>query len=62
MRVVIAGGGVIGLACAYELLRRGAEVTVLDARDMGMAASWGNAGVSRPGRGSVVIALSVLET
>lgn len=44
MRVVVIGGGVIGLACGYELRKRGAEVTVLDAREMGAAASWGNAG------------------
>ena len=44
MRVVVIGGGVIGLACAYELSKRGAEVVVLDQGEMGMAASWGNAG------------------
>jgi D-amino-acid dehydrogenase len=44
MRVVIIGGGVIGLACAYELQKRGADVAVLEAREMGAAASWGNAG------------------
>jgi D-amino-acid dehydrogenase len=44
MRVVVIGGGVIGLACAYELRKRGADVAVLDARQMGAAASWGNAG------------------
>jgi D-amino-acid dehydrogenase len=44
MRVVVVGGGIIGLACAYELRKRGADVTVLDEREMGMGASWGNAG------------------
>jgi D-amino-acid dehydrogenase len=44
MRVVVIGGGIIGLACAYELRKHGAEVTVLEAREPGAAASWGNAG------------------
>jgi D-amino-acid dehydrogenase len=44
MRVAIIGGGVIGLGCAYELRKRGADVVVLEAGEMGAAASWGNAG------------------
>jgi monoamine oxidase len=32
-RVVIAGAGIAGLSCAWELVRRGHEVTVLEASD-----------------------------
>ena len=44
MRVAIVGGGIIGLACAYELRRRGMEVTILEKGKPGAACSSGNAG------------------
>ncbi len=44
MRVVVIGGGVIGLTTAYELAREGVEVVVLDARATGLGASAVNAG------------------
>jgi D-amino-acid dehydrogenase len=44
MRVVVIGGGVIGLASAYQLVRDGAEVTLIDARETGRGASEVNAG------------------
>lgn len=43
MKIVVAGAGVVGLACAYELLQDGHEVTVLDSGRAGQAASHGNA-------------------
>lgn len=44
--VVIVGGGVIGAACAFELARRGARVTVFEQQqDVGLACSYGNAGL-----------------
>lgn len=43
MRIAIVGGGIIGLACAYELARDGQEVTVLDAGEPGHGASIGSA-------------------
>ena len=30
-KVIIAGGGITGLSCAYELMKRGHEVVVLEA-------------------------------
>jgi D-amino-acid dehydrogenase len=44
LRVVVVGGGVVGLCCAYELMRSGAEVTVVERDHCGRAASLGNAG------------------
>lgn len=44
MRVVVVGGGVIGLTTAYELARNGVEVVVVDARATGLGASAVNAG------------------
>ena len=43
MRVGVVGAGVVGLACAYELLRDGHDVVVLDSAAAGQAASHGNA-------------------
>ncbi len=44
MRVAVVGSGLIGLAVAYELSRRGAEVVVVGDRDPGAGASSNNAG------------------
>jgi len=45
---VIIGGGVIGAACAVELARRGAQVTVLERDRVGHGCSYGNAGWLTP--------------
>lgn len=42
--VAIIGGGIIGLAIAVRLQRRGVQVVLFDAAEPGMGASWGNAG------------------
>ncbi len=44
MRTVIIGGGIIGLSCAYYLIKEGHEVIVIDNTDMTDGASYGNAG------------------
>ena len=46
--IVVAGGGVIGLSCALELLERGREVLVLDAGRVGGGSSHGNCGTITP--------------
>lgn len=43
-RVLVMGGGVIGLTTAYHLAREGAAVTLVDARRTGLGASDVNAG------------------
>lgn len=48
-KVVVVGGGVIGVACAYYLARGGARVVVLERERVGAGASWGNAGTATPG-------------
>jgi len=47
-RVVVVGGGVIGLACAYSLRKRDYDVVVVDAQAPGAGASEGNAGWITP--------------
>jgi D-amino-acid dehydrogenase len=57
-RVVVVGGGVIGVSCAYYLARGGADVVLLERDHLGAGASSGNAGtvaaghppLNRPGR------------
>jgi D-amino-acid dehydrogenase len=45
--VVVIGGGLVGTACAYELVRDGHTVTVVDRRDVGRATDAG-AGILSP--------------
>jgi D-amino-acid dehydrogenase len=44
MKVVVVGAGVVGLACAFELRRAGADVVVLERGVVGAGASLGNTG------------------
>jgi len=47
-RVVIIGGGIIGLSCAYYNLKEGNDVVVIDQSDMRDGASYVNAGYLTP--------------
>lgn len=43
-RVLIAGGGIVGIACAHYLAQAGYAVTVVDRRGIGAGCSHGNCG------------------
>ena len=43
-RVVVVGGGVVGVSCAYALAKAGAQVQLLERNEIGSGASGGNAG------------------
>jgi len=47
-RVVVVGGGVIGLACAHYLRQDGRDVTVIDQGEIGRGCSRGNCGFVCP--------------
>lgn len=47
-KIIVIGGGVIGLCCAYYLVKDGHEVTVVDQGDMTTGASYINAGYLTP--------------
>ncbi len=47
--MIVAGGGIIGLACAWRLARSGLPVTLFDARELAAEASWAAAGMLAPG-------------
>jgi D-amino-acid dehydrogenase len=44
-RIVVVGGGIVGLSAAYYLARRGAAVTLVEQDSLGVGASAGNAGI-----------------
>jgi D-amino-acid dehydrogenase len=47
-QVTIIGGGIIGLACAWYLLKDGYQVTIVDRGDLTSGTSFGNAGYISP--------------
>ena len=46
--IIVVGAGVVGCAIAYELVRRGASVEIVDDRAVGMGATQASAGVLAP--------------
>ena len=50
MRILILGAGVIGVTTAYELVKAGHDVTVIDRKpEPALETSYGNAGLIAPG-------------
>ena len=49
-RVLVVGGGVIGLSIAWELNRRGFQTVVADINPFGRKASWAGAGILAPAK------------
>jgi len=47
--VIIVGGGVVGCSIAYRLAERGPRVLLLEARNLGDAASSRNGGITGAG-------------
>ena len=61
MSVAVVGGGVIGLAAAWSLARRGEDVTVIERDRCGAGASAGNAGWVTPGLSAPIPAPGVMR-
>ncbi|WP_396333645.1 D-amino acid dehydrogenase [Burkholderia anthina] len=54
MRVIVLGGGVVGVTTAYQLQRDGHEVVLIDRQTVVAGeTSWGNAGMIAPGHSFV---------
>jgi len=43
-KIVVVGAGIVGVCAAWHLLRRGADVTLVDRDEPGLGCSYGNAG------------------
>ena len=46
--VIIIGGGIVGLCCAFHLQEAGLQVTIIDQGDFTDGCSFGNAGMIVP--------------
>lgn len=47
-KIVVVGGGIVGLSCAYYLHKEGHQVTIIDQSNMSSGASYVNAGYLTP--------------
>ncbi len=47
-KIIVVGGGIVGLMSAYMLTKKGYQVTVIDKGDISDSASFGNAGLVSP--------------
>ncbi|HUR90914.1 MAG TPA: FAD-dependent oxidoreductase [Ramlibacter sp.] len=48
-RIAVIGAGIVGAAIAYELRKRGSDVTLVDRDEPGRGCSFGNSGAISPG-------------
>jgi glycine oxidase len=48
MKIIIIGGGVIGLSTGWQLLRKGFDVEIIDCSESGKSAGWVSAGMLAP--------------
>jgi D-amino-acid dehydrogenase len=54
MRVLVMGGGIVGVTTAYQLMQDGHEVVLVERREgAALETSWGNAGMIAPGHAFV---------
>ena len=54
MRILVMGGGVVGVTTAYQLLKDGHDVVLLERQEtVARETSWGNAGMIAPGHSFV---------
>lgn len=54
MRILVMGGGVVGVSTAYQLLKDGHQVVLLERQPtVALETSWGNAGMIAPGHSFV---------
>ena len=44
LHCVVVGAGIVGACCAWQLQRRGMQVTLIDSEAPGQSTSFGNAG------------------
>ncbi|MGH8496661.1 MAG: NAD(P)/FAD-dependent oxidoreductase [Gammaproteobacteria bacterium] len=59
--VIVIGGGVVGLACAWYLLRAGRSVRLIEQRRIGNGSSFGNSGLITPSMAAPLPAPGVLK-
>jgi D-amino-acid dehydrogenase len=59
--VVVVGAGIVGLSTAWHIQEQGAEVSVYERGEVGLGASWGNAGWLSPGLATPLPEPSVLR-
>jgi glycine oxidase len=59
--IVVIGGGVIGMACAWRLRQAGLQVTLVERGECGRQASWAAVGVLSPGNPNFKHALATLH-